>query len=104
MSRNTSRNRRYRGGRSRRNKKPRDICPVCNKPISFIPTTITHRESGKRAHFDCVVKEIKKIQQLSSREDIYYLGSGTFGVVEMKKGKKPSGFVVKKRIPYEEKD
>lgn len=104
MSRNTSRNRRYRGGRSRRNKKPRDICPVCNKPISFIPTTITHRESGKRAHFDCVVKELKKIQQLSSREEIYYLGSGTFGVVEMKKGKKPSGFVVKKRIPYEEKD
>jgi hypothetical protein len=51
-----------------------------------------------------VVKELKKTQQLNPREEIYYLGSGTFGVVEMKKSKKPSGFVVKKRIPYEEKD
>jgi hypothetical protein len=101
-----SRQRRYRGPRDRRNRKPRDICPVCTKPISFIPTTITHRESGKRAHFDCVVKELKKYHQLNPKEDICYLGSGTFGVVEKKnkKGKGGGNFVVKKRIPYEEKD
>jgi hypothetical protein len=95
--------RRYRGNRKGGNRRHRDICPVCEKPISFPLTAIVHRESGKNAHFDCIVKELKKSHQLSPQEDIFYLGSGTFGIVEVGKGKKSSRFTVKKRIQYEEK-
>jgi hypothetical protein len=104
MSRSSSRRyRRYRGQRNRKDRKPKDICPVCNKPISFALTAIVHRESGKNAHFDCIIRELKKSHQLNPQEDIYYLGSGTFGVVERSRGKKSSRFTVKKRIQYEEK-
>ena len=102
MSKNYQRRaKRYRGNRS---KGPRPICPVCSKPINVTTTAITHKESGKKAHFDCVLKELKKSYQLNAKEELFYLGGGCFGVIERKKGKGSAGFTIKKRFQYEDRD
>jgi len=93
----------YRGYRPRRDRKPKELCPICNKPVSYLITAVVHRETGKKAHFDCIIKELRRSYQLKPREDVYYLGGGIFGVVETK-GKKNSSFIVKRRIQYEERD
>jgi hypothetical protein len=67
-------------------------------------TAIQHKESGKKAHFDCVLKELKKSYQLTQKEEVYYLGGGTFGIIERVKGKNSLGFVIKKRFQYENRD
>jgi len=71
--------------------------------VSYLITAVVHRETGKKAHFDCIIKELRKSYQLKPREDVYYLGGGSFGIVETK-GKKNSSFIVKRRIQYEERD
>jgi len=93
----------YRGYRPRRDRKPKELCPICSKPVSYLITAVVHRETGKKAHFDCIIKELRKSYQLKPREDVYYLGGGSFGIVETK-GKKNSSFIVKRRIQYEERD
>jgi len=105
MSKNYQRRyKRYRNYRQKKDRAPKDICPICNKPINFSITAIVHRETGKKAHFDCILKELKKSYHLNPKEEIYYLGGGSFGIVETVKGKKPVGFIINKRIQYEEKD
>lgn len=94
---------RYRDKKHRRDKGRRDICPVCNKPINKLITAIIHKETGKKAHFDCVLKELKKFYQVKPKEEVYYIGGGSFGIIEGLKGPNGKGFVIKKRIQYEEK-
>jgi len=94
---------RYHRYKSRKRHIPREICPVCNKPINKIVTAITHKETGKKAHFDCIINEIKKSYPLKSHEEICYLGGGSFGIIEDSKGNRVKGLVIKKRIQYEEK-
>ena len=87
----------------KKEKAKREICPVCNKPINKIITAITHKETKKKAHFDCVLKELRKYHHLKPKEEVYYLGGGSFGIVEGPKGAKTKSFVVKRKIQYEEK-
>jgi len=89
----------------RKNKnKNYDICPICNKPIHNVITSVTHRETGKNAHFDCLIKELKKEYHLKPDEDIFYIGAGRFGIVEKVKKGKSMNLVIKRRIQYEEKN
>ena len=101
---NQRRTKRYRGYKPRGPRQPRLVCPVCNKPLNVTTTAITHRESGKKAHFDCVLKELRKSYQLNPTEELFYLGGGGFGIVERKKRKGSPGFTIKKRFQYEERD
>jgi hypothetical protein len=94
---------RHRGFKSRKKNIPKDICPVCSKPISKIITAITHKETGKKAHFECIISELKKFYALKPKEDICYLGGGSFGIIEESRGNKRKGFVIKRRIQYEER-
>lgn len=66
-------------------------------------TAIVHKETNKKAHFDCIVKELKKSYPLKPNEGICYLGGGGFGIIETSKGDRNKGFVVKKRIQYEDR-
>ena len=93
--------RKHKRYRTPRKHGPRYICPVCEKPINVVSTAITHQETNKKAHFDCIVKELKKSYQLKSNEGICYLGGGSFGIIETSKGDKNKGFVIKRRIQYE---
>ena len=74
------------------------ICPICMKPIHTISTAIMHKDSGKLAHFDCLIKELKKEYHLNPDEDIYYIGAGRFGIVEKLKKSKGSHLVIKRKI------
>jgi hypothetical protein len=72
--------------------------------LNVTVTAIEHQESGKKAHFDCILKELKNRYQLNPKEEIIYLGSGCFGIIERIKGKSPLGFVIKKRFQYENRE
>ena len=80
-----------------------EICPICNRPIHTIATSIIHKETGKRAHFDCLLRELKKEYHLKPDEDIFYIGAGRFGIVEKVKKGKNLNLVIKRRIQYEER-
>lgn len=101
---NWKRSKRYKDRRSLKRRGRGEFCPLCNKPLRALFTAIVHKETGNKAHFDCVLKELKKTYHLNPKEDIYYIGSGYFGIIERIKddvGKQE--FIVKKRIQYEER-
>jgi len=102
-NRHRGRTRKYYTPRTRRKKEKREKCPLCNKPLNAIITAIKHRSSGKKAHFDCVIKELKKYYCLKPKESIYYLGGGSFGVIETTGEEGNRSFIIKKRIQYEER-
>ncbi len=105
MSKNYQRkNKRYRNYKPQKGKQPRLTCPVCSRPLNVTMTAIEHQDTGKKAHFDCILKELRKSYQLSPREEIFYLGGGSFGIIERVKGKSSLGFIVKKRFQYENRD
>ena len=60
---------------------------------------------GGLAHFDCILEDLKKSNELSEKEKIVYLGGGTFGIIEETEPTKDSSsrFFVRKRINYEDR-
>ena len=80
-------------------------CPICGNRIRDQLTTVVHRETGKPAHFDCVISELKKAERIPEREKVYYLGGGCFGVVtEQRRSPNRTKIVVKKKIQYEDRE
>ena len=79
-----------------------EICPICNKPIHTTSTAILQKETGKHVHFDCILKELKKEYHLNPNEEIYYIGTGKFGIVEKVKKGNTRELIIKRRIQYEE--
>lgn len=81
-----------------------DPCPICNKAIKHVFSAITHAESGKPAHIECVVRELSERENLGEGERIAYIGRGCFAVVskqpKVEEGRKRFNFV--RRIEYEE--
>lgn len=113
-----------RSGRNRRNDKKRQprqneyaeptkpskpkvyhTCELCEKVIDQVNIAISHKDSGKPTHFDCVVNEIKESNDMKPEWEVLYIGAGVFAIVEQLKGKQPKGqpgFTVIKKIYYEE--
>ncbi|HET6486568.1 MAG TPA: hypothetical protein VFH83_09130 [Spirochaetia bacterium] len=79
-------------------------CPLCAKPVKELASALTHRGSGRPAHFDCIVREIRESTEVGPQERLCYLGGGSFGVLEFRPSGGPGAFVIKRRIQYEEKD
>jgi hypothetical protein len=79
-------------------------CPICARPVRELASALTHRLSGKPAHFDCIVKELRDANEISPEERLCYLGAGSFGILEFRSQGEGSKFVIRKRIPYEEKE
>lgn len=79
------------------------ICPICNKAIYIIEEGITHNSTGKLAHFECILNEIKQnnINDIEENDKIVYLGSGTFGIIRERQSGKNLKLFVRKRINYE---
>ena len=84
--------------------KPIQKCPICHRPIREFFTAISYNESDVPAHFDCVIIEIKKQEELSSNEKICYLGNGSFGIITFRNSNSPIKFLIRKRIQYEKTD
>jgi len=72
--------------------------------VRELPSALTHRATGRPAHFECILKELRESNELLPQEKLCYLGGGSFGILEMRPPGGPSRFVIRKRIQYEEKD
>ncbi len=79
-------------------------CPVCGKQVRELASALTHRVARQPAHFDCVMRELRDSNEVAPQERICYLGGGTFGILEFQPPGAPARFVIRKRIPYEEKE
>jgi len=79
-------------------------CPICGKPLRELPSALTHRATGRPAHFDCIMREIREANELAPQERICYLGGGCFGILEFRQPGGSGKFVIRKRIPYEERE
>jgi len=76
-------------------------CPLCGKPLYDLSTALAaSKESSEPAHFDCVLERVIAAENLAAGEQVVYLGSGAFGVVEFK-DKSETAFTVKRRIQWE---
>jgi len=97
------------GGRSRRRFRhdhesarvsiPSQPCGICEQPIVEMASAIGYGPAQAPAHFDCVLTELTKQQQLEGGEKVAYLGSGTFGVIIEKEGTR---FEIHRKIPVED--
>jgi len=63
---------------------------------------ICHQDSGKAAHFDCIIKLIQRQEELAPHEKICYLGNGSFGIIRKQKTIGLFPFIIRKRIQYED--
>ncbi|MBN2354356.1 MAG: hypothetical protein JXD23_17430 [Spirochaetales bacterium] len=64
-----------------------------------------HAETGKPAHFDCVMKQIERAEGgLGANEKMCYLGKGSFGILRFQKMGGNIPFIIRKRIQYENFD
>lgn len=77
------------------------LCPLCGEPVRDLKTAITTPQARKPAHFDCVLQELARREDLEAGEKIVYLGKGTFGVVSYRSGASGMPLVIRKRIAYE---
>lgn len=79
-------------------------CGVCGKPIRDILSAIFHPEKEGPVHFDCVMREISEKETLQNGEKLSYLGSGVFAIIRPAPGSEKAGFVIRKKIQFEDKE
>ncbi len=77
-----------------------EICPICSNEIKKTSQTIPMKETQKNAHFECVISEVKKLNNIEKEKELFYLGGGRFGLIERKNGKGYYDFIVKETIVY----
>lgn len=78
-------------------------CAICGEIIDRTAESLSMPDSGEPAHFDCVIKEFEKTEELSDGEVIAYLGSGNFGIIK-KNRQAPAGFEIHKKLDFENKE
>ena len=80
-------------------------CGICMLDIQDLSSAIALPQSGNPSHFDCVLKKIKESENIGEKEQLVYLGSGNFGVVENTSlVSQTSGFKILKKISFEERE
>ena len=83
-------------------------CGICQQDIQDLSTAIALPEPERLpAHFDCIIKRIKENENLGEKEQVVYLGSGSFGVVENvsgNQGNQGPNFKIIKKIDFEDKE
>lgn len=80
------------------------ICPKCGQPVMDIASAITDKASGKPAHFDCILNQVKQSEQTGENEKIAYIGQGRFAVIYYENPRDQRHFTIKKIIEWEERD
>lgn len=83
---------------------PAPDCPCCGKPIRDIASAFNDRETGKAAHFDCIISKIAQNEILDKGDIISYIGGGRFGIVRFNNPSDPKKFTIKKILEWENKD
>ncbi|MCL2480734.1 MAG: hypothetical protein FWF38_03375 [Spirochaetaceae bacterium] len=77
-------------------------CEICMQDIQDISSAIALPETGNPAHFDCVLKRIKENENLREKEQLVYLGSGTFGIIENISTNQNPNFKIIRKIDFED--
>ena len=80
------------------------LCPLCQKPVRDLYSAITDQNTKQPAHFDCILKTLREINELVDGEKICYLGNGSFGIIQFRNAAGKLRFFIKKRLDYEETD
>ena len=88
--------------KSEENKVAMHKCGICSQDIRDLSSAIALPE-GSPAHFDCVLNKVKESENLRDKEQIVYLGSGSFGIVQNSSNNQSSGFKIIKKIDFEER-
>lgn len=78
---------------------PAQPCVVCGEPISEMASAVAYGPDQGPTHFDCVLLELSKKEQVVAPEKIAYLGSGLFGVIVEKEGNR---FEIHRKIAVED--
>lgn len=76
--------------------------PVSGEPIADPVTAICHPTTGRPMNIDTVIRTLTEQEQLTEQQEIAYIGSGCFGVVETKRENGRTVVQVLKKIPYED--
>lgn len=74
-------------------------CSICGKAVEDVYSAVTYDSAP--AHFDCIIKKVEAEETLGPKEKVWYIGKGTFAVVEVV-SEKTNEFVIKKRIDFED--
>lgn len=80
------------------------VCPICGKPILEMSSAIADKNTGKPAHFDCVMEKLSETEKVGQNEKICYIGQGRFGILYYENPRDVRHFTIKKIIDWEEKD
>ena len=94
------------GGYRRKRPRAREsvVCPQCGKLIRDMYSAIACHDTQTPAHFECVLKHLKRASNLGPNEKMCYLGGGSFGVIQNRSPQSPMRFLIRKRIQYEDQD
>ena len=79
-------------------------CPLCGKKIEDVASAMIDKQSGKPAHFECVMSEVSKRERLSQNQKIAYIGAGRFGIVSYANPSDVKTFKIEKIIEWESRD
>ena len=79
-------------------------CPLCGKPIVELGSALADKETGVPVHFDCVLDQLQKTENLSPDQKIVYIGQGRFGVLNYENPRDQRHFTIKKIIEWEDRD
>ncbi|MCL2793230.1 MAG: hypothetical protein FWD87_09075 [Spirochaetaceae bacterium] len=81
-------------------------CAICSQDIQDLSSAIALPDDmGNPAHFDCVLKKIKENETLGEKQQLVYLGSGSFGIVEnVSSSNQSPNYKIIKKIDFEERE
>ena len=77
-------------------------CPICGKIVRNLNIAIEEKNSHEPAHFECVMRQLSAEIDLKPQEKLHYLGSGYFGIIQLKEGKGLSSYSIKEKFQYED--
>jgi len=86
---------------------PVPVCTRCGQPITDLHTALTDTQAGGAVHFDCVIAELEKREQLEEGDTLSYVGGGRFGIVRFTNPAERKGqraFTIKKVFEWEDKE
>ncbi len=80
------------------------VCPICNKQIVDLASSLADRKTGEPLHFDCILKQLQETEKLEQNQKITYIGQGRFAVVYFKNPQDTREFSIIRIIEWEERE
>ncbi len=85
-------------------KQEKKSCALCNQEIEDMLSAVGHSEGDGWCHFECVQKELAKVETLAENEKIVYVGNGDFCIVQERRNRGKMYYFLRKRIHWRESE